>query len=51
MVQPPEYRHIGRPCSVAGTGLVAEQVEMRDIGADEDQPGVGTGLSEVDALG
>jgi hypothetical protein len=51
VVQPREYRHIGRPRSVAGTGLVAEQVEMRDIGADEDQPGVGTGLSEVDTLG
>src|SRR5262249_55049813 len=39
MVEPADHRHIGLARSLARLRLVAEQLEMLDVGADEGQAG------------
>ena len=50
MVQAPNDRHAGRDRCLPSTGLVAEQVQMADVRADEGQAGIGAGLREIGAF-
>src|SRR5262249_61938742 len=50
MVEPADHGHIGRDRSLAGADLVANELEMGDIGSNEGQPCIAAGLGEGSTL-